>query len=107
MENNYEGSVIRMDKQEAQEILNIEIIKHRSIEYVDLATLIDTPLNYEVQATSGIMYQIEIQAFWDNPRDPNGDIRVIASIDDGRYPHAFKPLSSDFIIGSDGLFVGE
>jgi hypothetical protein len=96
-----------MDKQEAQEILDIEINKYRSIKYADIVKLIDTPLNYEIQGKSGTMYQLEIQAFWDNPRKSKQDIRVIASIDDGGFPSAFKPLSCDFIIGSDGKFIGE
>jgi len=42
------------------------------------------------QRPSGTWYQIEIEAFWDG--EPNEDIRVLGSIDDG-----FSPLSEAFI----------
>jgi len=46
-----------------------------------------------------------VQAFWDSPRQP-GNLRVIVAIDDGGW-RAFRPLSADFIVASDGSFVGE
>ena len=60
---------------------------------------------YTVVAESGVQYQVEVQAFWDRPRQP-GDLRVIIAIDDGGW-RAFRPLSTDFIVASDGSFVGE
>ena len=96
-----------MNKQEAQEILHSELITYRSREYEELTALIQSPLNYEKEGPSGVIYQIEIQAFWDNPRDVDGDIRVIASIDDGKFPSAFIPLTLDFIKNSEGNFIGE
>ncbi len=96
-----------MNKQEANEILKSELLTFRSREYEDLTVLIRSPLNYESKGLSGATYQVEIQAFWDNPRESKGDIRVIASIDDGGFPSSFIPLSSDFIMSPDGNFVGE
>lgn len=58
-----------------------------------------------VVAESGVQYQVEVQAFWDSPRQP-GNLRVIMAIDDGGR-HAYRPLSSDFIVAPDGSFVGE
>jgi hypothetical protein len=58
-----------------------------------------------VVAESGVQYQVEVQAFWDDPRHP-GNLRVIIAIDDGGW-RAFHPLSADFIVASDGSFVGE
>jgi hypothetical protein len=54
-----------------------------------------------------VEYQIEIQAFWDEPRKGEGNLRVIASIDDGRFPYVFLPMTTDFIMKPDGSFVGE
>ena len=96
-----------MNKQEAQEILQYELLTYRAKEFEELTVLIQSPLNYEKEGPSRVFYQIEIQAFWDNPREINRDIRVIASIDDGRFPSAFTPLTLDFIKNSEGNFVGE
>lgn len=96
-----------MNKQDAHEILKSELLTYRSKEYEELAAIIGSPLNYERQGPSGATYHVEIQAFWDKPRESNGNIRVIASIDDGRFLSSFIPLSSDFILGPDGNFVGE
>jgi hypothetical protein len=96
-----------MNKQEAQEILNSELLTFRTREYEDLTVLSSAPFHYEIKGTSGAMYQIEVQAFWDNPRESTGDIRGIASIDDGRFPFCFIPLSADFIMSPGGNLVGE
>jgi hypothetical protein len=58
-----------------------------------------------VVAESGVQYQVEVQALWDDPRNP-GNLRVITAIDDGGW-RSFRPLSADFIVASDGSFVGE
>ena len=60
---------------------------------------------YTVVRESGVQYQVEVQAFWDSPRQP-ANLRVIIAIDDGEW-RAFHPLSTDFIVASDGSFVGE
>lgn len=62
-------------------------------------------LKRAVVAESGVQVQVEVQAFWDTPRQP-GNLRVIIAIDDGGW-RSFRPLSTDFIIASDGSFVGE
>lgn len=94
-----------MNKQEARDILNRELLKYQSKEYEALVDLIDTSLHYEREGAGGAVYQIEIQALWDNPRESEGNIRVIASIDDGRFPYSFIPLSSDFIKNPKGNLV--
>ena len=96
-----------MDKEEAGQILNSEISKFRSMKYEELTALIDSPVIFEIQRASGIQYQIEVQAFWDNPRQPYGDVRIIASIDDGSFVSSLLPLTVDFIMSSRGEFIGE
>jgi len=96
-----------MNKREAQDILNLEVVEICSKSYEELAVLIGSPLNFERKGPSGAAYQIEIQAFWDNPRSSGGNLRVIASIDDGKFPSAIIPSSTDFIKSPDGNFVGE
>ncbi len=62
------------------------------------------PINYEYKNAIGILYQIEIQAYWDDK--PNENIRVMGSIDDGGW-RAFSPLSDDFIKSPNNEFIGE
>lgn len=62
------------------------------------------PVAYEVRGPSGTLYQIEIEAFWDDKQ--SGNIRVMGSIDDGGL-RAFVPLSEDFIKNPKDEFIGE
>ena len=96
-----------MNKEEAKSILYQELEAFRAKSYAELSTLIGSPLNFERKGPSDTNYLIEIQAFWDTPRDAYGNLRVIVSIDDGRFPSAVMPISADFIKSPDGNFVGE
>lgn len=58
----------------------------------------------EVPGNSGQVYQLEIQAFWDDKAQRN--VRVVAAIDSGGWD-AMSPQSDDFIVAPDGSFVGE
>ena len=96
-----------MNKEEAKTILNQELEVLRAKGYEELSTFIGSPLNYEIKGPRGTDYWVEVQAFWDTPGDDNGNLRVIASIDDGRFPSSFIPISADFIKSNDGKFIGE
>jgi hypothetical protein len=96
-----------MDKSEAKRILEEELQQLRTQSRDDLQKLLTCPLVVKRTGKSGVSYQIEIQALWDNPREAAGDLRVIGSIDDGGFLSAFMPLSADFIINSEGKIVGE
>ena len=91
-----------MNKAEAKKILTQELshLQEKSLE--DLKKLINDPEIFELTGASGASYQIEVQALWDNPHESHGDLRIIASIDDGSFLSALIPLSADFILGSDG-----
>lgn len=91
-----------MNKAEAKEILAQEIIHLRAKTFEDLQKLINSPVVIEQVGASGVSYQIEVQVFWDYPLENYGDLRIIASIDDGRFLSALMPLSSDFIMDPDG-----
>ena len=91
-----------MNKAEAKEILAQELIHLQAKSFKDLQKLINSPDVIEVVGASGVSYQIEVQAFWDNPRESFGALRIITSIDDGRFLSALLPLSADFIMDSDG-----
>ena len=49
-------------------------------------------------------WQVEVQVSWDD--QPNGNIRVMVSIDDGGL-RAFVPMTNDFIKSPSGEFIGE
>ena len=71
-----------------------------------LARYLNESDNRGVVAESGVQYQVEVQAFWDTPSQP-GNLRMIIAIDDGGSRTFSRPLSADFIVASDGTFVGE
>ena len=91
-----------MNKSEAKEILDHELHSLRERSFKELQNLINAPEILERDGVSGVSYQVEIQAFWDNPRERDSDLRVIASIDDGGFLSALSPLSSDFIMDPEG-----
>jgi hypothetical protein len=94
-----------MDKKEAKQIIRAELEAFRAKPYSELAQMIDAqPSKVERTGTSGKWYQIEIQVFWDDK--PDGNIRVLGSIDDGGWT-ALSPLCDDFIKSPSNEFVGE
>jgi len=95
-----------MNKIEAKEVAREEINKPRKLSYADLSKRIDKVETFEVVGKSGVKYQLEIQYMWDDPKQPNGNVRVWVNIDDGGW-RAFKPMSECFIISSEGKFIGE
>jgi hypothetical protein len=96
----------RVNDEEATRILDGVVAELRREPYEILAArYLHESDQRTVVAESGVLYQVEVQAFWDSPRQP-GNLRVIVAIDDGGW-RAFRPLSADFIVASDGSFVGE
>jgi hypothetical protein len=78
----------------------------RDLPYAALVRrLLDRQENVSVAGASGVVYQVEIEGFWDDPLQP-GNLRVIGSVDDGGW-RAVVPLTDAFIITPDGSFVGE
>jgi hypothetical protein len=93
-----------MDSAEAKALLLKESAKYRAKSYAELKALLGRQETYEVGSPSGVVYQLEIQAFWDDK--PNDVLRVRAAIDDGGI-RAYMPMIEDFLIAPDGTFVGE
>jgi hypothetical protein len=89
-----------MDKVEARSILEAFVDELQSHSREDLLGLIANPICIEKKGQSGAVYQIEYEALWD--AEPGGDLRVMASIDDGRFLSAFKPLSAGFLVSPQG-----
>jgi hypothetical protein len=55
-----------------------------------------------VVGESGANYQIEFDVFWDSK--PDGNLRIMASVDDGGW-QAFLPLTDSFIMKQDGTLL--
>jgi hypothetical protein len=96
-----------MDKEEAQQILDHEIMIYREKTFQQLTALVGSVDIFTLAGSSGVEYQIEVQAFWDHPKKPGENLRVILSIDDGGFLSSLTPMSSDFIMAPDGSFIGE
>jgi hypothetical protein len=95
-----------MNMKEARSILSQHLTGFRSRSYAELASWVSERRNdtLEVVAPSGTRYCIELQVFWDDK--PNGDVRVVGSIDDDGI-RAFLPVTDGFILSPEGRFVGE
>ena len=87
-----------MDRSEALKLLNAKLDDYRKLSYAEATARIGHEEVVEVTGPSGTPYQIDIQITWDGK--PNGDVRVLGAIDDGRW-RAFLPLSSDVLIRRD------
>jgi hypothetical protein len=96
--------VDRVDKPEARSILRELLDELRRSTYAELKKRLDEVEVREVVGSSGAVYQVEIEAFWDDKRQ--GNLRVLAAIDGGGW-RAFAPLTDSFIVAPDGGFVGE
>ncbi len=93
-----------MDNAEAGALLKDHLVGYRLRPYSELVKLLGKPQVAELRAATGIRYQVEVEVFWDGR--PGGALRVLGSIDDGG-GRALRPLCDDFILASDGRFVGE
>lgn len=93
-----------MNKAEASSILYAEILKYRAKSYSDLLYLLERQDCFKVIGSAGVIYQLEIQAFWD--ACPHGVLRVHGSIDD-RGLRSFFPLGQDFLISPNGQLIEE
>jgi hypothetical protein len=91
---------IDMDKEEASRLLEDFMQELQCSPYHELKKLIRNPVCIELAGEGNEKYQIEYEAFWDS--SPGEDLRVLASIDDGRILSAMFPISRDFIITKEG-----
>jgi hypothetical protein len=56
------------------------------------------------RGASGTAYQVQTRAYWD--AGPQGNIRVVVSIDDGGWRFGW-PMNDSFILSPQESFVGE
>ncbi len=95
-----------MNNQIARELLNAEIVRLKRLTWAEFAAKIKDVEVKEVKGPDGKLYCIEIEIFWDDPRRPGANIRILAAIDDGGI-RALAPMTDSFILAPDGHFVGE
>jgi hypothetical protein len=87
-----------MDKVEARVLLEEFIADLKNHSRSELLGLISNPVCIEKKGPSGAVYQIEYEAVWD--KEPGGDLRVIASIDDSGFLSVLLPVTSGFLVTS-------
>ncbi len=92
-----------MDKVEARQLLEEFLQELKARSFLELQEFLSNPVCIEKQGKSGAVYQIEYEAVWDF--EPGGDLRIIASIDDGGLLSAMMPVSSGFLISPQGTVI--
>jgi len=93
-----------MDTVTAHKVLNEWLTKLRTVPYRELASRVDSVTTDEIVRDSARSWQLETHVLWDD--EPNGNVRVTVSIDDGGL-RAFVPITKSFIKSPSGEFVGE
>jgi hypothetical protein len=93
-----------MDTVAAQKVLDKWVAKLRTEPYRELASRVGSVTTDEIARDGERSWQVEVEVFWDD--EPNGNVRVTVSIDDGGL-RAFVPMTSDFIKSPSGEFIGE
>ena len=91
-----------MDSDEAKKLLTQELNSFAVRRYDELVALIKHDDVKILKGPSGITYQIETSVFWDS--EPNGNLRIVASIDDGGW-RALVPLTESLIMRPDGTLL--
>jgi hypothetical protein len=97
-----------MSTEEERQVAQDRISDLRAESYDALvATHLDRSTHEDVIAPSGARYDVQVQAFWDDPGKP-GHVRVRVAIE--TFPmrrRAHHLTFEDFILAPDGTFVGE
>ena len=91
-----------MDRAEAKSMLEKELAEFAARPYDNLVASIKHIDVKNVVGESGATYQIEFDVFWDSK--PDGNLRIMASIDDGGW-RAFFPLTDSLIMKPDGTVL--
>ena len=93
-----------MDKVEARKLLEAYLQELKRETRDELLRYIRDPRCVTVTGADGTEYQIEFESVWDSV--PDGDLRIIASIDDGGFFSAIRPVSSSFLVTREGNIIG-
>lgn len=93
-----------MNRTEAVEVRDRIFRAWQALTWQQLRDRIGQPEHLRVAGPSGVEYQVEIEAFWD--ARPEGDIRVMAAVDDMSFWRACLPLCTDCIMTPSGEILG-
>jgi hypothetical protein len=83
-----------MNRVEAKWLLLRKLAQYEKCSYGELAVMVGESRHLECRGKSGVEYQLEIECFWDDK--PQGDIRVMAAIDDAGWRACF-PITYSFL----------
>jgi len=92
-----------MNKAEATSLLEEFLAGLKKHSREELVGLLSNPICIEKTGKNGAVYQIEYEAVWDN--EPGQVLRIIASIDDGRFLSALLPVTSGFLVAPSGEII--
>ena len=93
-----------MSRGEARTLLTKHLARYRAHPYSRLVELVGSVETEDVRAIDGILYQLEVEFFWDDKE--NGNVRVLAAIDGGDIS-AVLPMTESFIKAASGDYLGE
>jgi len=93
-----------VNRDEAIEALQKEVVRLRGRTHAELVAFIDTPLHVEHKSNSGRIYQVEVGALWDD--QPGQVLRLSFAVDD-RGLRAYFPLVKAALISPGGVFDGD
>jgi hypothetical protein len=93
-----------MDKTEAQGVLDQQLASFTRRSYTDLLSTIDHPQTTQAKGSSGTIYNIEFNVFYDDSHRKQ-DLRIMGSIDDGRGRSFVLPLTRSEIMKPTGELV--
>jgi hypothetical protein len=91
-----------MNNAEAKSLLGSELHALAGRSFDELVALIGHDEVKVVIGESEVNYQMELNVFWDSK--PGKDLRIMGSIDDGRW-RAFRPLTESLIMKPDGTLI--
>ena len=89
-----------MDRSVAATLLRHELEPYAHRSRAELMQRIDRVDAYEVIGPDGVGYQVEVSVHWD--AEPGGVLRVVASIDDGGFRSALRPVVDGFLVDEEG-----
>ncbi|MGH7845604.1 MAG: hypothetical protein ACREQW_10600 [Candidatus Binatia bacterium] len=92
-----------MNRDEAQSLLRVRVAELKAKSYPELKALLNNPECFEAKAGSGQIYQIEWEAFWESARE--GNLKIIASIDDGKLSSSIVPITLAFVVTPGGKIL--
>lgn len=93
-----------MDLDEARTLLRRHLEDWRRRSCSELTRIVGRAESCTCSGASGTVYQLAVEAFWDDV--PGGNVRILGSIDDGGW-RAIRPLCDGFIVAPGGEFVDE